>query len=98
MFKYGVTLEALVRRLRLTEIESMNFPGGFEPCQAYDGFLEKVDNNFECCICMVDKRVWWKNKKDICGPPFPEISCWVSRSMHHLVRHIDCLHVLVGVH
>jgi len=30
---------ALVRRLKLTEIERMNFPGGFEPCLAYDGFL-----------------------------------------------------------
>ena len=64
VFKNGVNLNALTRRLKLAEIEGMNFPGGFEPCLAYDGFLEKVHDDFECCLCIVDKRVWWKNKKD----------------------------------
>jgi len=42
----------------------MNFAGGFEPSLAYDGFLQKADDGFECCLCTVDKRAWWKNKKD----------------------------------
>ena len=64
VFKDGVTLEALVRRLTLTEIEAMNFPGGFEPYRAYDGFLETADDGFECGLCVVGKRVWWQHKKD----------------------------------
>jgi len=64
VFKDGVDLGALVRRLTLAEIEGWNFPGGFEPCLAYDGFLQKAEDDFECCLCMVGKRVWWKNKKD----------------------------------
>ena len=64
VFKDGVTLDALVRRLKLTEIERMNFPGSFEPCLAYDGFLQKAEDGFECCLCASGKRVWWKNKKD----------------------------------
>ena len=63
-FKGGVTLEALVRRLKLTEIERINFPGGFKLSLAYDGFLQKADDGFECCLCPVDKKVRWKNKKD----------------------------------
>jgi len=42
----------------------MEFPGGFEPSLAYDGFLQKSDDGFECCLCTIDKRTWWKNKKD----------------------------------
>ena len=64
VFNGGVTLEALLRRLKLTEIESMDFLGGFGPCLAYDGFLQTAEGGFECCLCKVDKRVWWKNKKD----------------------------------
>jgi len=64
VFNDGVTLNALVRRLTLTEIEHMNFPGGFEPCLAYDGFLQKAEDGFECRLCASGKRVWWKNKKD----------------------------------
>ena len=64
VFKDGVTLDALVRRLKLTEIESMNFSGGFEPYRAYDGFLETADDGFECCLCKISKRAWWKHKKD----------------------------------
>ena len=64
VFNGGVTLGALLRRLKLTEIESMNFGGGFEPCRAYDGFLQMAEGGFECCLCTVGKRVRWKNKKD----------------------------------
>ena len=64
VFNSGVTLGALLRRLKLTEIESMNFQGGFAPCLAYDGFLQTTEDGFECCLCKVGKRVWWKNKKD----------------------------------
>jgi len=63
-FKGGVTLEALVRRLKHTEIKNMKFQGGFEPRLAYDGFLQKTEDGFECCLCTVGKRVWWVNKKD----------------------------------
>jgi len=63
-FKGGVTLKSLLRRPKLTEIESMNFQGGFEPYLAYDGFLHMADDVFECCLCAAGKRVWWKNKKD----------------------------------
>ena len=31
---------------------------------AYDEFLEKADDIFECCLCTIGERVWWKNKKD----------------------------------
>lgn len=64
VFKNGVTLEALIRPLEFTEIESMNFPGGFAPSLAYDGFLKKAGDGVECCLCAVDRRTWWKNKKD----------------------------------
>jgi hypothetical protein len=63
-FEGGVTLGALVRGLKLTEVESMNFQGGFEPYLVYDGFLQKAEDEFECCLCAVGKRVTWKNKKD----------------------------------
>ena len=64
VFEGGVTLEALLRRLKLTEIESMDFRGGFKPSLAYDGFLQMAEDGFECCLCTVGKRIWWKNKKD----------------------------------
>ena len=64
VFKDGVTLEALIRPLKLAEIEAMNFRGGFEPCRAYDGFLETADDGLERCLCAIGERVWWKNKKD----------------------------------
>ena len=64
VFKDGVTQQALLRRLKLTEIKRMDFPGGFKPSLAYDGFLQGADDGFECCLCTVDNRVWWKNKKD----------------------------------
>jgi len=64
VFKDGVALGALLRCLKLTEIESMNFLGGFEPFLAYDGFLQVAEDGFECCLCTVGKRAWWRNKKD----------------------------------
>jgi len=63
-FKYGVTTEALLRALGRKEIDEMNFPGGFEPHQAYDGFISKVGACYECSLCKEGKRTRWKNKKD----------------------------------
>ena len=34
VFEDGVTLEALVSRLKLSSVEGMNFLGGFEPYRA----------------------------------------------------------------
>ena len=64
VFKDGVTQEALLRRLKLTEIKGMDFTGGFRPSLAYDGFLQAAGDGFECCLCTADNRAWWKNKKD----------------------------------
>jgi hypothetical protein len=64
VFEYGVTVEALVRPLELTEIEGMGFPGGFEPSLAYHGFLQEAEDRFGCCLCTANKRTWWKHKKD----------------------------------
>ena len=64
IFKYGVTIEALLRALERTEIDQMNFPGGFEPHQAYDGFISKVGDRYECGLCREGKRTRWKYKKD----------------------------------
>ena len=63
-FKYGVTIEALLRVLERKEIDEMNFPGGFEPHQAYDGFISKVGGRYECRLCKEGNRTRWKNKKD----------------------------------
>jgi len=64
VFKYGVITEALLRTLERTEIDQMNFPGGFEPHQAYDGFISKVGDRYECGLCREGKRTRWKHKKD----------------------------------
>jgi len=61
---YGVTIEALLRALERKEVDEMNFPGGFEPHQAYDGFIAKVGERYECGLCKEGKRTRWKNKKD----------------------------------
>jgi len=61
---YGVTKEALVRALNRKEIDEMSFSGGFEPRQAYDGFISKVGDYYECGLCKDGKRVHWKHKKD----------------------------------
>ena len=63
-FKYGVTTEALHRVLECKEIDEMEFPGGFEPYQAYDGFISKVGGRYECVLCKEGNRVRWKHKKD----------------------------------
>ena len=42
----------------------MDFPGGFEPSLAYRGFVQMVEEVFSCCLCAVDKKASWKNRKD----------------------------------
>ena len=42
----------------------MKFPGGFEPRQAYDGFLSKVGDFYECGLCKDGRKAHWKHKKD----------------------------------
>ena len=64
VFKYGVTKEALLRPLDSNEIDNMNFPGGFDPRQAYDGFISKIGDWYECGLCKEGKETHWKNKKD----------------------------------
>jgi len=61
---HGVITEALLRFLDSKEIDEMNFPGGFEPHQAYDGFISKRGDRYECGLCKEGKRTRWKNKKD----------------------------------
>ena len=63
-FRYGVSTEALHRVLERKEIDEMNFPGGFEPHQAYDGFISKVGERYECGLCKEGNRTRWKHKKD----------------------------------
>ena len=63
-FKYGVSTEALHRVLKRKEIDEMKFPGGFEPYQAYDGFISKISERYECGLCKEGNRTRWKNKKD----------------------------------
>ncbi len=63
-FKHGVTTEALLRVLDRKEIDEMEFPGGFEPHQAYDGFISKVGARYECGLCKEGKRTRWMHKKD----------------------------------
>ena len=64
VFKDGVTLPALVRVLTPEERGEMGFTGGFTPLHAYDGFLEKNEDGFQCGLCREDKRTYWKCKKD----------------------------------
>jgi len=61
---YGVTKEALIRALSRKEIDEMSFSGGFEPCQAYDGFISKIGDYYECGLCKDGKKVLWKHKKE----------------------------------
>ncbi len=63
-FKYGVTVGVLSRVLTPQEITAMNFAGGFEPRQVYDGFITKVGDYFECGLCKEDKKTFWKAKKN----------------------------------
>ena len=63
-FQHGVTTEALHRVLERKEIDEMDFPGGFEPHQAYDGFISKVGARYQCGLCKEGNRTQWKHKKD----------------------------------
>ena len=56
VFKNGVTKEAPLRPLDSNEVDQMNFPGGFEPHQAYDGFISKIGDRYECELCKGDKK------------------------------------------
>ena len=42
----------------------MEFPGGLEPGQAYDGFISETGNRYERRLCKEGKRMRWKTKKD----------------------------------
>src|SRR5258706_1225108 len=64
VFRHGVTTEALFRPLDSNEIDQMNFPGGFRPRQAYDGFISKIGGLYECGLCKEGKKTHWKHKKD----------------------------------
>ena len=63
-FTQGVTVDALRRTLSEDEINAVDHDHGFRLSQAYDGFLEKVEDRFECGLCTEEKRANWKNKKD----------------------------------
>ena len=63
-FKKGVTVDALKRTLSEDEINAVDHDHGFCLSQAYDGFLEKVEDRFECGLCGEEKRANWRNKKD----------------------------------
>ena len=63
-FAHGVTTEALLRVLGRKEINEMDFPGGFEPQQAYDGLISKVGEHYECGPCKEGDEIPWKNKKN----------------------------------
>ena len=63
-FTNGVTARALGRVLSEDEINAVDHDHGFRLSRAYDGFLEKVENRFECGLCTEEKRANWGNKKD----------------------------------
>ena len=64
VFKNGVSGDVLARILTPEEISAMNFTGGFEPQQVYDGFITKVEDHYECGLCKEDKKTHWKAKKN----------------------------------
>ena len=64
VFKHGVSGDVLSRVLTPEEIISMQFAVGFEPQQAYDGFITKIENHYECGLCKEDKKTYWKAKKN----------------------------------
>ena len=64
VFKHGVTVDVLSRVLTPQEITAMNFAGGFEPRQVYDGFITKVGDYYECGLCKEDMKTYWKAKKN----------------------------------
>ena len=63
-FTRGVKEDALRRALSEDEINAVDHDHGFRLSRAYDGFLEKVEDRFECGLCAEGKRANWKNKKD----------------------------------
>ena len=63
-FTKGVTEKALSRALTEDEINAVDHNHGFRLSRAHDGFLEKVENRFECGLCAEEKRANWGNKKD----------------------------------
>ena len=63
-FTKGVGTNALRRTLSEDEINAVDHDHGFRLSRAYDGFLEKVEDRFECGLCAEGKRANWKNKKD----------------------------------
>ena len=63
-FTRGVNADALRRTLSEDEINAVDHDHGFRLSQTYDGFLEKVEDRFECGLCAEGKRANWKNKKD----------------------------------
>ena len=65
VFVDGVTVDALLRPLTMLEVGAMSVRlPGFKPAQGYDGFLERVNERFECGLCPDEGRMHWKNKKD----------------------------------
>ena len=64
VFKHGVSVDVLSRVLTPEEITAMKFTGGFEPQQAYDGFITKVKAHYECGLCKEDNKTYWKAKKN----------------------------------
>ena len=65
IFVNGSTVAALVRPLTVLEVDAMiSRHPGFKPAQGYDGFLERINDRFECGLCSDEKRMHWKNKKD----------------------------------
>ena len=63
-FTKGVKADVLRRTLSEDEINAVNHDHGFRLSQAYDGFLEKVEDRFECGLCAEGKTANWRNKKD----------------------------------
>jgi len=65
LFMDGVTVDPLLRPLTMPEVHDMSLRlPGFKPAQGYDGFLERVNDRFECGLCPDERRMHWKNKKD----------------------------------
>ena len=63
-FAEGATSGALTRTLSEDEVNAVHHDHGFRLSQAYDGFLEKVEDRFECGLCPEEKRANWSNKRD----------------------------------
>jgi hypothetical protein len=63
VFKHGVNGGVLARVLTPEEITAMDFTGGFEPQQVYDGFITKIKDRYKCGLCKEGKETHWKTKK-----------------------------------